>query len=74
LAVTYLDSIGSEECPDRKKELRRKFQAFVLTSELIRPKYLLSRLEGMHGNDDLSQEKATIYGKVCQNFIFSVSS
>lgn len=63
MAITYLDFIQSEECCDRKKELRQKFQSFILTSELIRPKYLLSRLDGIE--DDLSQEKAAIYGKVC---------
>ena len=62
LAVTYLDFIQSEECTDRKKELRQKFQTFILASELIRPKYLLSRLEGI--DEDLSQEKAIVYGRV----------
>jgi hypothetical protein len=65
LAVTYLDLIQSEECPDQKKELRSKFQSFILSSNLIRPKYLLSRIEGLQGDEDLCQEKATIYGKVC---------
>ena len=64
MAVTYLDLIQSEECPDRKKDLRSKFQSFILNSNLIRPKYLLSRIEGLQGDDDLCQEKATIYGKV----------
>lgn len=62
LAVTYLDFIQSEECTDLKKDLRQKFRSFILSSDLIRPKYLLSRLEGIE--DDLSQEKAILYGKV----------
>lgn len=64
LAISYLDFIGKEESSTpRRKELRDKFLAFVLKSDLIRPKYLLSRLEGAEG-DDLYQEKAIIFGKL----------
>ena len=46
--------------PKETSDLRAKFQALIIKSSLVRPEYLLSRLE----KTDMHQEKAILHGKV----------
>ena len=46
--------------PKETSELRAKFQALIIKSSLVRPEYLLSRLE----KTDMHQERAILHGKV----------
>lgn len=62
LAVTYLEAIERGLREERTEtELRYKFRHLVLSSELVRVQYLLSRLETCQ---DMHQEKAMLYGKL----------
>lgn len=58
LAVTYIDLL--EECKD--KVIRAKFQTLIVNSSLVKPNFLLSRIE----KSSMHQEKAMLYGKVGQ--------
>lgn len=59
LASTYLDRLLQ---PNARADeaLRQRFRNLIVQSTLIRPNFLLSRLE----KTDLEQEKAILHGKV----------
>lgn len=60
LATTYLDLLSKVADPKETAKLRAKFQTLIIKSSLVRPEYLLSRLE----KTDMHQEMAILHGKV----------
>jgi hypothetical protein len=64
LAVMYLEAIEEDKESLALEVSRDKFRAHILKSEIVRFKYLLSRLESSKASNDLHHERAILHGKV----------
>ena len=69
LAITYLDALKAESSDEVARSLRENFRALILASNVVRFKYLLSKLESSTSKRhcEMQREKAILHGKVSKN-------